>query len=478
MRVTFLGHQGWQIENRGRSLLLDPILESVGNGAQRMPIWPQRRLDFTCLAPLDAVIISHEHADHFSLETLHALPRHCAILVSDLSSNAMTTAIAELGFKVERFSALRGFVINGITVTPLPGLYNLLEPDAYALLMQDEGNASFLTAIDTVAHPDVFGWLAQHCPVRTLDSFTNNFIEPRQSLLQDPQAYTQSRALVAANAMEFVRKFTPRRAVISGQGWSFQGAKAPLNHSCFSVDNTWLASAARELAPHVEWFDGEPGMRFTLQADQVTVDRSPAIPAGLRTSRTFRPEALPSEVFEPWSELHQLAGERLKAVRAFILERFGLVLGAHAPKLMEALYYLKSQDIGHVVPTLGLSLRNGESRCLYEFDYGHLVMREARSGRSKPPALGLELWASDFELLLGAQEEAFTIYESAVQRWNHVPGVIDDALLMETLLWFTPRFRPQEFLGFYRSQIAALAALSVRWESGDRSRETGVGSRE
>src|SRR5882757_8846778 len=144
MKITFLGHQGWQIENnKGRSFLLDPILEEIGNGAARLPVWPQRRLDFSKMAPIDAVIISHEHADHFSLETLAALPPRCKIYISDLASLAMATAIREMGFQVERFTALDTFSINGLKITPLPALYNKLEPHVYALLVQDDSGATF-----------------------------------------------------------------------------------------------------------------------------------------------------------------------------------------------------------------------------------------------------------------------------------------------------------------------------------------------
>ncbi len=101
-------------------------------------------------------------------------------------------------------------------------LYDKLEPDVYALLVRDDGGASFLTAIDTVSHPDVFAWLTQNCPQRTLDNLTNNFVEPRQPLFDDEHSYTKSRATVAANMMEFVQKFQPKRAVISGQGWCFK----------------------------------------------------------------------------------------------------------------------------------------------------------------------------------------------------------------------------------------------------------------
>jgi L-ascorbate metabolism protein UlaG (beta-lactamase superfamily) len=78
MKITLLGHQGWRFTNGGRSFLLDPILEEIGNGRERLPVWPARRLDLAKLGPIDAVVVSHEHNDHFSLDTLAALPATCA----------------------------------------------------------------------------------------------------------------------------------------------------------------------------------------------------------------------------------------------------------------------------------------------------------------------------------------------------------------------------------------------------------------
>lgn len=456
MRITFLGHQGWQFEQDGRSCLLDPILEAVGNGAVRLPIWPRRRLDLAKFEPLDAVIISHEHADHFSLETLVALPRHCRIHISDLSSLAMGTAIAELGFRVERFTALRPFTIGGITVTALPGLYNTLEPDTYALLMQDASGASFLTAIDTVAHPDIEAWLARHCPIRTLDNLTNNFVEPLQALIDDEWSYTKSRAIVARHMLDFVQKFQPRRAIVSGQGWSFSGPQATFNHVFFSVDNRWLTQSARQLAPHVDWFEGSPGMRFTLHGETLTVDQSDAVGAVERPSREFD-RRLVCRDRSPWTGVTNIPPQRFEAVREFVCERYAQLLEARAPRLMERLYYLKCEGAPGVTATFAVSLRNGDSRRVFELDYGHLLFREA-STTAPPSAVGFEIWAADLELLLAAREEVFMVYESSVRTWSFVPDVIDAATLIESLMWFTPRYRPQEFLQFYRSRLAQLQA--------------------
>jgi len=459
MRLTFLGHQGWQFENnKGRSFLLDPIAEAIGNGDVQLPVWPARRLDFDKMAPIDAVIISHEHADHFSLHTLNLLPRRCRVLVSDLASYAMVQAIHALGFQVDRFTALKTFSLNGLKITPLPALYNVLEPDVYALLVEDDSRASFLTAIDTVAHPDLFTWLDNNCPHRTLDNLTNNFTESRHALVEDESAHLKSHAVVTATTLEFVQKFKPQRAVVAGQGWSFQGAKAEFNHTYFSVDNHWLVETARQFASHVEWIEGKPGMRFTLTGADLSIDESPAVLAEPSPDRTFIPSRIDrSEPYAPWTGIRELPPERLAAVKRFIAEEYGGILGAHAPKLMEGLYYLKSFDSRNLLTTMGIVLRNGNARTLLAFDYGQVLFQEVRADPARPPAIGFEIWAADFEHLIAAREEVFMVYESAVRPWTFVPAAIPQAQLIESFMGFTPRFRPRETLAFYKERLGLSA---------------------
>ncbi|HKE96250.1 MAG TPA: hypothetical protein VKB34_18215, partial [Povalibacter sp.] len=143
--------------------------------------------------------------------------------------------------------------------------------------------------------------------------------------------------------------------------------------------------------------------------------------------------------------------------RDFICDRYGQILGAHAPRLMERLYYLKFLELPDIVPTLAVALRNGDSRRVFEFDYGQLLFREAADAH-RQCAVGFEIWTSDLELLLGAREEVFMVYESAVRTWSLAPESIDTASLVESFMWFTPRFRPREFLAFYREQIARTKA--------------------
>ncbi|HET8757605.1 MAG TPA: MBL fold metallo-hydrolase [Solirubrobacteraceae bacterium] len=84
-RLTYIGHATVLIEEAGVRLLTDPLLHAgIGHMRRRVPL-PQLEL----LRDLDAVLISHPHADHLDVRSLRMLehpgtvvaPRECAGLL-------------------------------------------------------------------------------------------------------------------------------------------------------------------------------------------------------------------------------------------------------------------------------------------------------------------------------------------------------------------------------------------------------------
>ena len=73
MKVTYVGHATLLLEIGGVRLLTDPNFDPKLGGFLPRVCPPGIPLD--CLPALDALLVTHAHADHLSFDSLDALPR-------------------------------------------------------------------------------------------------------------------------------------------------------------------------------------------------------------------------------------------------------------------------------------------------------------------------------------------------------------------------------------------------------------------
>jgi len=75
-RLTYVGHATVLIETAGVRLLTDPLLrERIGHIRRLVPL-----PDLQTLLPLDAILISHAHADHLDTRSLRRLAAGCPVV--------------------------------------------------------------------------------------------------------------------------------------------------------------------------------------------------------------------------------------------------------------------------------------------------------------------------------------------------------------------------------------------------------------
>ena len=90
MKVTLLGHQSWMITYNKTNVLIDPVLYE-GFGSQddnSIEIYPPRKIEFENIPKIDAIILSHEHSDHFHIPTLLKFKK-VPIIVSSIMVNCV-----------------------------------------------------------------------------------------------------------------------------------------------------------------------------------------------------------------------------------------------------------------------------------------------------------------------------------------------------------------------------------------------------
>lgn len=122
LRVTRLGHSTLLIEIDGVRILTDPVWSSRVSplafaGPKRFHPPP---VPLAALPPLDVVLVSHDHYDHFDRPTIRALARNGASFVTSLG---VGTAMESWGVPPERITELDWWEhteVNGVTITAAP----------------------------------------------------------------------------------------------------------------------------------------------------------------------------------------------------------------------------------------------------------------------------------------------------------------------------------------------------------------------
>lgn len=123
-------------------------------------VWPPRLFDFQSFPPLDAVVISHEHEDHFNLPSLNLLDRSVPVLLSGRSSVAARTVLAEMGFSTELLIPGEGREIGSLQLMAFSpdhlATFNCEEWDGLALLIRDDiDGGCFFTTVDLMPTVDM-----------------------------------------------------------------------------------------------------------------------------------------------------------------------------------------------------------------------------------------------------------------------------------------------------------------------------------
>jgi L-ascorbate metabolism protein UlaG (beta-lactamase superfamily) len=471
--VTFLGHQGWQFSAGGTNVLLDPLLcegfghDPRGNG---FDVFPPRSIDFASCPPIDAVLFSHEHEDHFNVPSIERLDRRIPVYLSVRSSSAARRLLKELGFLVYLLEPGKAFGIGGLAVLPLPQASlsgsHPGEWDSLALYIRDRaGHGSFFTTVDHRPHASTFDLLQQRRLRPSLVAYADN--EQDHSAMfpwgapQGDGAASLADELRGLLEGSIPRGGRPESILVCANGFAARGDLAWMSRAIFHRDPIAACALLRAqfgdlfLAPlpgdTVRLLEKRP-VRPTTRSSWISPIPESAWP---RRGRG----ALPPGPFGPATGRLRLDDSSRTAL-ARALDEFARFL--YASTLFLETYVLGADAIGDRRPTMAFVLLEGDDVASGHASGGTVwawhpsscaFVREPLGRPEDEFVAGARCWASDLLAVLEVEMPAASLTLGRLAGWNAVPAQIRFDLPNLLHVYCHPLRAPDRFLALYRALV-------------------------
>ncbi len=467
LRATFLGHQGWLLGSSTTHVLVDPLLtERFGHGGLAGRVFPPRSIDRRKLPPIDAIVLTHEHDDHFDIPTLLAVERSVPIYVSGRSSPALSGFLRAQGFEVRPMSPEDTVEIGALRyrcfVADHRSSPSADEWDVLPFVVTDaRGRGAFASSVDVAMPPAMIETLATTPGWPGLLCLANNTTDTRfvrrDAGRLEPTDDTDVLARVLGRRWQALaeRAGAPRMTAITGGGWSHPADVAWLDALAFSIDPQRLARALQSQcgAPVVV---ARPGRGVRLGARALEAIRSEAIVAGDPARPPASAVCVPDRFAPvlPAQALHERAWSRLEAgLRTLARHWFGRAAFVHAMSAATA------SSIAFAVH--GPALPWDAPRVYAYAPWAGAFVRSAATDPYTTFSSGFECWAGDLLALFeGRIGPSALCYTGRVRCWNRSP---DQLRVSPHDLWsFAHPMRcPELALALYEHVAGELGPVSI-----------------
>jgi L-ascorbate metabolism protein UlaG (beta-lactamase superfamily) len=145
--VVHVGHSTHLLSVAGARLLTDPWFFDPAFGALSHVRGPAVGPDD--LGPLDAVLVTHEHADHADMRAIDRMDKRATAIVATAE---LARRMRACGFRaIELLEPWRSIQIGGATVTAVPGKHDIYE---IGYVVVGEGRSVYFAG-DTRLHDDL-----------------------------------------------------------------------------------------------------------------------------------------------------------------------------------------------------------------------------------------------------------------------------------------------------------------------------------
>ncbi len=450
------------------ALLVDPLLVEDFGHAQALEyrVYPPRVWTPDAMPKLDAVILSHEHDDHFDIPSLAKLDRAIPIYLSSRSSSAARTILAEMGFTVHALVPGVPLKLGDLEVTPFAGDHVQTgtgdEWDTLPFLVRStEGHGSFFSMVDIPITQQHVEWAAARAMRPGIVSWTNNAMDwsHMASYVSERVDATQKCFVDMGVGHKLVTSVwgVPAAMVMCAGGFAFHDELEWLNHRVFCVDTDAVCAQMTKVYKAEKFMSGVPGQTFVMQANKLKAIE-PSAPFLGTTPRESWPSRAKASTSVP-----DYAPATTRELPPGELDALPAALDAFAASLVGGMTFrslcsLLDSECDGKQPTFALALRDGAAR--HVFVYDPTACRFAPSSEPRPEdavIAGIECWAADFAAVLAGRLGPIALTFNRARLWSHVKRFHFD-IFPDLYRTSHPLRQPAAYLANYRRLWAGAKA--------------------
>ena len=429
--TTFLGHQGWAFQTPKAAILVDPLLCEDFGAAHHLGyrVFPPRVWTPAAMPKLDAVVLSHEHDDHFDIPSLVKVDRATPIYLSSRSSSASRRILGDMGFKVHPL--IPGIPIQFADLELMPFCGDHVSVDCGDewdtlpyLVRSTEGHGSFFSMVDISITQGHVEWAAARAMRPGVISWTNNAMDwsHMANYLSERVEGTQQCFMNMGVGHKLITTIwgTPAAMVMCAGGFSFHGDNEWLNHRVFCVDTDQVCENMTKMYRKEKFVSGVPGQTFHMKAGKLaSID--PSTPWLATPPRDTWPSRAKAQVdvvdYVPATGRTELAAGELDQLRTALDAFAGSLVGGPTFRSLSSLLVT---ECGDLAPTFVISVRDGATRHVFEYVSPECTFVPT-ANRLDSYLAGIECWATDLLAVFEGQFGPIALTFGRARLWNALP---------------------------------------------------------